>query len=204
MQKSAPARILRHLRDFGLRGIHLRFLAGFSIYREMPVYHLDFCSHPPQVLPSIPVEFSLLTEEDLDEYLTCAGDSPSDPHTVWGWGATCFLARYKGRIVASIWVAERTFPLNYLYKELPLKHSEIYFVEAFTLPTFRGNRLLPALISHACDHYRSLGRCHAYTIVFSYNSSSIRSFAHVGFKPHKILGFWQFGPWRKHFESPAH
>jgi GNAT superfamily N-acetyltransferase len=200
MRNSPLHRILLHIRDFGLRGLHLRFLAGFSIYREMPVYQLDFTQLPAAVGAGLPLTFSLMNRSELDEYFAIPTESPSDPNILWDWGANCFLARHQGQIVSAVWIAERSFPLTYIHGSLDLSDDEVYVLEAFTLPAFRGKNLLPALLAHTCKHYLASGRRRAFTIIFSYNTASIRSFSKLGFKLCKLRGYWQLGPWKKDFE----
>lgn len=203
MNPGPVARIMEHLKEFGLRGIHLRFLAGFSLYREMPVYELDFLTPSPAVQPGLPVEMAQLQPDEVAAYCEATAHDPASVAILHEWGAQCFVARSQGRIVARIWAAERTFPLTYLARELVLEPEELYLLDALTLPDYRGQSLLPALIGFVLQHYRQAGRQRAYTIVFSYNHASIRGFEKAGFRPKLVRGYYQFGPWRKDFERPA-
>ena len=94
---SPAQRVLDHLRDFGLRGLHLRFLAGLRLYRAMPVYELNFVLNSPQLEPAIPVNISVLTPCELNEYTSVMGDDPAYTRMLWDWGAKCFIARHAGR-----------------------------------------------------------------------------------------------------------
>lgn len=201
MSPGSVERTLDHVRDFGLRGLHLRFLAGLRLYREMPVYELDFVAHPPRLEAVIPVGIYVLTLSELDEYTFATGHDPVATRILWDWGAICFIARHKGQIVARVWAAERTFPLTYLSRDFVLQPDELYFLDALTLPAFRGNNILGALLSEACRYYRLQGRRKAFTVVFSYNLHSIRGFQKVGFRFTSIRGYHQLGPWRRDFLS---
>jgi hypothetical protein len=40
-------RLLSHVRDFGLAGLHLRVLAGLNLYRELSIFALDLQHQRP-------------------------------------------------------------------------------------------------------------------------------------------------------------
>lgn len=200
MMSSNPfVRILDHLRDHGLSGLHLRFLAGLDLYREMPVYALDLTQPTPPPSSPLALDLAFLPPAQLPEYSAADPQPPDSSYLLWEWGANCFVARHQGTIVARVWAAERTFPLTYLNRPLTLAPDEIYILEALTYPAFRGQNVLGALLAHVFDHYRRQGRRRAYTIVFAYNTPSVRAFSKSGFRLLHTRGYFKFGAWRRDF-----
>ncbi|MCX6610325.1 MAG: hypothetical protein NTW74_05675 [Acidobacteria bacterium] len=176
--KQGPfGRLLNHIQDFGLAGIHLRFLAGLNLYRKMSIFELDLDHLKPTPEAKIPVVIST--------------DNTSE-------AATCYSAMYDGQIVSCLKKSEGSILLPYIAQSLHLTPNECYLHGAFTEPDFRSKGLLGALISYACQHTH---HSRALVAITSYNKSSTRAFSKAGFKLKQIRGYYGLGPWRHHFAA---
>lgn len=181
MKQGPIERLLSHVRDFGLAGLHLRVLAGLNLYRELSIFALDLQHHRPGQKARISIAISeTVPNEGLQ------------PHS----GASCFIASHNGQIVSRLTRTVNTCRLDYIDEELHLAHNECYLHAAFTEAAYRGQGILGELISCACN---SIPHTRALVAIAGYNQFSNRAFAKAGFKLKEVRGYYGFWRWRHHF-----
>ncbi|WP_031500856.1 GNAT family N-acetyltransferase [Bryobacter aggregatus] len=200
---SSFQRLAEHVRDFGLHGLHLRVLAGLSVYREMPIFEFDFEKELQVPTSRIPVQISMVQVEELEDYFASGAEDPGEAREhAKEPGAACFVARAEGRIAARLWATDRDYRLSYLDRDLVLGQDGIYVFAVYTVPECRGAGIFGALLGTVMEHYRAQGRKRALSIIFRYNQASIRAFSKFGFRRRSVWGFYQWGPWRRYFQRP--
>lgn len=177
MKQGPVGRLLDHVQDFGLDGIHLRFLAGLNLYRKMSIFELDLDHLKPDLKAKIPIAISTGNTSEAE---------------------TCYSALHDGQIVSCLKKSEGSILLPYIAQSLHLAPNECYLHGAFTEPAFRSKGLLGELISYAC---RNTHHSRALVAITSYNKSSTRAFSKAGFKLKQIRGYYGLGPWRHHFAA---
>ncbi len=70
-------------------------------------------------------------------------------------GARCFVAEIAGEVAATIWIRVRDYTyISEAETLVPLKDSPVCFYDAWTLPKYRGKRLLTFLYSKVLEIYQ--------------------------------------------------
>ena len=114
-------------------------------------------------------------------------------------GSLCFVARHDGRAVGTCWVAPDHPYDAFLDLELLLSAGDAYLFDAYTLPTFRGQRVAPAICAHQLRYCRDAGFRRAMRATFPENVSALRAHAKSGFRQVGVVGRVKLGPWRRYF-----
>lgn len=192
---------IENFRDFGLRGFHLRLSAALHVYRELGFY---VCTAPEPREASLPLTYSTLRADELDEYCALRPD--------WGrryaeerleCGGKCMLARYNGAIAGFVWAMERGDRSDYISRDIPPHPDEIYLADTFTQPSYRGQGVSTAVISQCCRMYFDAGKQRAVAAILRYNGASIRAFEKAGFRLVARRGYLGIGTWRRNFDRPV-
>jgi GNAT superfamily N-acetyltransferase len=94
-----------------------------------------------------------------------------------------FVAERDGQLLALCWAAAGAASVPYLACELRLRGDERYLYDALTRVDARGQRLLPALYTHALAELARHGARRAITLVRPVNRPMLRAMQHAGFTP---------------------
>ncbi len=155
-------RALEVLRTEGARCLWLRIL-GQTVYRRLLLLELWVHQAPPWVPAEAAIEFGLVDDGDLAEYLDLRPDADADAiRRRLESGHVCFAARRRGTLVQTAWLALEHAWIDYLGMELPLGPNEAYAYDLYTHPAERGRRLYRAQVSEMFRFFSSdgqLGRC---------------------------------------------
>ncbi|MBD3401583.1 GNAT family N-acetyltransferase [candidate division GN15 bacterium] len=117
--------------------------------------------------PKIEVELKELTKDDIDRVLTFYGaEMKSRKAKVieerFDEGCDCFVAEYRGQIVALFFGEYRKSDLWEIDETVRLEDDQVAQVDGMTLPEYRGLGIMPHLVAWAMQKwwqngYRSIG-----------------------------------------------
>jgi ribosomal protein S18 acetylase RimI-like enzyme len=150
--------------------------------------------------PAMPVEFALLAEDEIDDYLVLRPEADRArivEHLAAGW--TCAVLRLEDRIVSACWSAAPPYWSAYLERPMPVEPGDVYLTDAWTDARHRGHALAHVLCLHQLHHFRALGFRRALRGTIPENLSALRVHAKSGFRVIAMLGRLRIGPWRRHF-----
>lgn len=139
----------------GLAGLARRGLARLG---RRPAHHRSYIlmtvlkDATPQPPPSIPVDIAAVRandDADLDELAAVEEwqARKADLLERLAEGRECYVAKHEGRIVAGVWCREGRFYDGYLARHFQLAEEEIYYQAAFTVPLYRGQGIMPYLMT---------------------------------------------------------
>lgn len=116
-------------------------------------------------------------------------------------GHHVYIAKYKGRIVASLTIIMRDrFQDPLLMREFKMASSESFYLRAFCIPEFRGRRLFQPFgryfLSDAAVRY---GRDNALGLISPNNIPSLRAAAKLGWSRVGRAGFIEIFGFRFHY-----
>lgn len=181
--------------------------------RRKPVHHSSYIlgrslnqpTHPP--LPEVEVEIGQVRatdDEDLEAIVEIDpwADSKADLLSRLAEGHQCYIARYEGLIVSSLWWVSGGFSSLYLGRELKLAPNEIVSLAAFTKSAFRGKGIMPYLRAQSIrDVARRLNKTYALATIQVTNKASLRSIAKGGYTRIGRVGFVEILGIRFHYLS---
>jgi GNAT superfamily N-acetyltransferase len=112
-----------------------------------------------------------------------------------------YIAKYKGRIVASQTVITRNrFQDPLLMREFDMASNEAFYFRAFVIPEFQGRGIYPILGRYYMrDVAVRYGRVNGLTLVSPNNRSSLRSLAKIGWSRIGRAGFIEIFGIRFHY-----
>lgn len=188
------------LRRDGWRHLVFLILADLG-YRR--VLLLERClSEPANVRSPAPLEFSLLSPDELDEYLAFHDEDPrSELEARLARGEECFVARSGGAIVCANWAVYDEHEVRFLRYRLRLEPGEVYVYDSYTRPDFRGRSVAPALAAHLVERFRAAGLRRALTLIAPENASNLRARAKSGYRVCGRIACLKLGPKILHFRS---
>lgn len=193
--------LLSRWRQHGLRGLCLRVLSGWDLYRSVRIFEASLEVSLPE-LPAIPgFQVSILSVSEMPEYLRAFPEVEVKP---WAQGLpageTCFVGRVDGQIVATRWARRRPFPFDYLGRPFRMGPRDVYIHSAFTSQRHRGRGYSAVLLSVLCCHFQQAGCVRALGVVVPDNENSERTLARLGFRWRRNEGYVRIGPWRWQFD----
>jgi ribosomal protein S18 acetylase RimI-like enzyme len=196
----ALARAVDAWRREGLRVFWARMLAGLGLYRRIVLLECALDSALPEVEPTLPLEMRLLRESELSDYLELRGEA--DRGAVLRRlqsGQLCFVALYQGRIVSACWATCCTTWTEFLACDMHVGEGEVYFFDAFTDGSCRGQGIAPALCRHQLRYFQQAGLRRALRGTFDANAAALRAHAKSGFRPVGTLCRIKVGPWQRYY-----
>ena len=116
-------------------------------------------------------------------------------------GHHVYIAKYKGRIVASQTVIMRDkFQDPLLMREFRMASNEAFYLRAFVIPEFRGRGVYPILGRYCLsDVAVKYGRGNELTLISPSNRSSLRTVAKIGWSRIGRAGFIEIFGIRFHY-----
>jgi len=124
-------------------------------------------------------------------------------------GKRCYVAEVAGQIVSYGWVSLGQEEIPELERALHPAAGECYIWDCFTLPAYRGRRLVHAILRRMAIDLRRLGLRRAWAVILADNHSSQRAFQRAGFVPVADLSYLRLLVLRQLWlraqpEAPAH
>ncbi len=194
------ARALAVLHAEGPRVFWIKLLSGLGVYRRLFLLERSLADPIDETASAVRLDIDLLTRDDVDECLALRPDSVrSTIVELLEAGSLCFVARHDGRAVGTCWVAPDRPYTAFLDWELPLSAGDAYLFDAYTLPTYRGQRIAPAICAHQLRYCRDAGFRRAMRATSPENVSALRAHAKSGFRQVGVVGRVKLGPWRRYF-----
>lgn len=196
---SALERAIDSLRNDGL-GTFAYKLASEVGFRRVLLLERRLDAPIPDVAPAVAVEFVLLGEGDVGDYLALRPDADHArvaAQLASGW--SCYALKHGGRIVSACWRADPPYWSSYLERVMPVGEGDAYLTDAWTDAGYRGQALAQVLCLHQLRHLRAAGYRRALRGTVPENRSALRAHAKSGFHPIEVLGRIRIGPWRRHF-----
>jgi GNAT superfamily N-acetyltransferase len=96
----------------------------------------------------------------------------------------CFAAFHGERLANYSWFAvESVEPEHSFGADLHLPPDTVYLYKAYTVPSYRGQRIHGAALYRAAEFFRRCGHAQMIGIVEFANWASLRSHARLGFRP---------------------
>ena len=198
-------RIIRVIKDEGIKSLWFKILGEIG-YRRLILVALHLDEPTEKVKTRLPVEFSMLNETDLDEYLHFRPDqTASEIKNRFMAGHLCFVGRYEGSIVYACWAVQQVARIDYLALDLGLAPDEIYTYDTFTLSGFRGKNIFPAGIEYTVRYFRETGFRKSVGCVLPENRPAVHTLSKSGYLRFGVIGYIGIGPlrwkFRRHFKT---
>lgn len=197
-----PALIWRRarevLREEGLRSLWFKVL-GETIYRRVLLLE--------RILEDVETEenastgrLSLLKAVGLPRYATFRPGSNLEAlrHRL-GRGESCFVMEVGGQIAHACWIAARRTRIDYLECEVDLPSDTCYAYNAYTYPALRGRGIAGARVRRMEPELIRMGYRRAMAVVGPENYRAIYFNTAAGYQIVGVMGYYQFGPWRRYF-----
>lgn len=195
----AARRALATLREEGLRSFWFKLLARCG-YRRLLLLERSLDTPVPELVPRLPVDIALLTEDEADEYRAFRPEMlRRDAIERLRSGQRCFVARRDGRIVAGVWSAFEPLWLSFLGAEIGMAPGDAHIYDKFVLPAYRGQEISNALRMHCLRHLQRSGYRRAIVAVLPENASSLRDIVKGGYRPYGIVARIRIGSWQRVF-----
>jgi hypothetical protein len=190
------ARVFAQLRQRAMTILQTEGLAGLAkrvVKRLSPLHYssyivalsLNHSIHAP--LPDVDVEIRQIRATDDDDLEALAevdewGKSKAQILELLAEGHQCYVATFQGQIVSSNW-----WVLNGEYHDREINHkfklaaNEVYMHSGFTIPAFRGSRIIPYLLAQVNrDVACALGKTRALGRTWVNNKAMLLSLAKLG------------------------
>jgi GNAT superfamily N-acetyltransferase len=158
------------------------------------------------ITPRVPVIFSALAPTHIDEYLRFRRKAlRTRIEERIARGDECFVARHDGRIVCVSWAARGEHFMRPLHYRYAIGSSEVYLYDGFTVPTFRGRAIAPALGVHVLERLAGAGVTRVTIAVEPGNVANLRARAKTGFRVCGRIDFLRLGRhvWHRRRERRA-
>jgi GNAT superfamily N-acetyltransferase len=150
----------------------------------------------PDIQPRILLTIRPFTRDDL-AYVKHM-DRPSEARASalrLSLGHQGFIAFHQGRPVGYAWACANLEPdLERL--RMNLEEGDVYFVDDFTAPAYRGHGVHKALFLARCRHFRDHGYRRAVAHIESRNAPSLAVWRKLGAREAGSINFRRIGPWR--------
>jgi len=192
-------RVAEVLREQGVRMLVAK-VVGELVYRRYVLYEFSLDRQAPTTAARVPLEYGLLTDADVDEYLAFRhGATADEVRARLATGHRCFLARARGEIVHARWYAtDRVFFFGLGYEVAAAPGSVIGY-SALTAPEARGRGIAPAARVHALEALRADGYTREFAVVDPANRPAVRVVEKVGYRCVGSLGVLRLGSRRRPF-----
>lgn len=192
------------LRDEGPRIFWFKLLGTLGWYRRLILLERPLAQAVPDFAARLPIHIDELHESERDAYAAFrAGAEPARLAARFRSGNQCFVVRHQGRIVSACWAARGRVRVEFLECDIQAAAGEVYFFDAFTLPSYRGMGIAPALCLHQLRYFREAGLDRAVRATAPENEPALRAHAKSGFRPYAVIGRLKIGPWRRVFHRPC-
>ncbi len=186
-------------REEGLKNLWFKIL-GETVYRRAVLVERPLNEPLAAVTPSLPTVIGLLSEAEVDEYLSFRPETnAADVRSRLETGHLCFVARHEGCIVSAAWIATGRVWIDYLACEIRLATDEAYLYESFTSPGFRGQNIPAVRATHETRYFRDAGYRRLVAVIMPENKPALRHAEKAGWKPSGVMGYVKLGPWRRDF-----
>jgi ribosomal protein S18 acetylase RimI-like enzyme len=150
--------------------------------------------------PNLPVEVARLAPGEVGDYLAFRGGTEREEIADrLRSGHLCFVARYKGSIVAAAWIAFEPIWVPFLGCRIDVGPGEAHIYDKFTLPAYRGHGIANAVRTCYLRHLQQAGFRRATGAVLPENVSSLRDDTRGGFRVYGMLRRIKVGPWQRIF-----
>ena len=183
----------------GPRALAMRIL-GRSVYRRLEWLEVPLRPPFPEVEPLVPLDTGFLGAADVEELVALR---PKLDHaavrTRFARGDRCFGARHDGQLVANVWVATGTAPIDYLGLAVTLGRGVAYRYDLWVDPRARGLRVAPAIGSRLSRLLANEGITCAATAVLHENRAAMSNAHRIGYRPAGVVGWVGVGPVRRAF-----
>jgi RimJ/RimL family protein N-acetyltransferase len=197
--RGAAGRALGVLRHEGLRALWFKML-GETVYRRLVVVERPLALPVPDVAAQVLVEVALLRPSEIAEYRAFRPEaSEAEIASRLRAGQICFVARSRGRIVSTRWVAVDRVRVDYLSMDLPLAPDEACSYDMMTSPDFRGQSMAPVTSAAMLRHFQRAGFRRFVGTVLPTNEASFRAIAKTGYRRCGWIGYVGVGRWRWEF-----
>lgn len=214
---SRAAHVARHE---GARCLFFKIL-GETCYRRLLLLEIPLDRPPSGLRARKRVQYDLLSgepDEAVEEFLRFRISDAEDAfhframsreqpeqriHRRLAARHRCFVARHDGRIVSASWIAEGLGFVDYLECDLVVGPETVYIYDTYTLPSFRGNNISPAMTVDIMRGLREEGFDRLISATAPENKANLRSRKKVGFRVCGKLGFYGALGWKHHFCRPG-
>lgn len=113
---------------------------------------------PAAVAPRAPATFEQVGPEVAGALAQAMGmEDPAPVLERFATGRRCYIARVAGALASYGWVSFEEEGIGEVGLILHLQRGEAYIWDCATLPTYRGQRLYPALLTHILGRLRAEG-----------------------------------------------
>jgi len=166
-----------------------------TFYRRMILFVYPLDKEIPVLRSRLSVNFTILTERDLDAYHRFRPDqSRKEIRTRLDSGDRCFVCWYEDRIVDAGWVATGRVYIPYLRQHLVLGPKDIYNYDAYTLPAYRGLGIYMARNSYVARYNQKEGYSRSIAMVAVENRAPRVILQRSGLRPIGLYSCLRFGP----------
>lgn len=107
-------------------------------------------------------------------------------------GDQMFVAYFKSKPVAFLFGTASYCGINEISDDLVVGEGEAYLYDAYTLSSFRGNQIFPALIQKAISYYKGLDYLKVIIFTKQRNKSAQKSIEKIGFQYYGIAKLYHF------------
>jgi GNAT superfamily N-acetyltransferase len=191
-------------REEGGKGLWFKIL-GETVYRRLLLLERHLDSPLAEAPPRVPVVMNLLKTTEIDDYAGFRTDTDrAEVHRRLESNHWCFVARYQGRIVNTLWATRRRAWIDYLSCEIQLSSDAVYIYDSFTSPQFRGNNIAPSQENRVVRYFRDAGCRHILVAVLPENKPGMRALEKAGFRPFRLIGYVTILYWRWNFLKIVH
>lgn len=136
------------------------------------------------VVPRVPATFQRIGPE-ATPLLTQAMErnDPAEVYQRFATGRCCYVALVDGKYAAYGWVSFDKEKIGEFGLHIRLASGEAYIWDCATLPTYRGQRLYPALLTYMISELRAEGLSRIWIGADADNVASQTGMALAGFQP---------------------
>lgn len=199
---NAVRRALQTLRVEGAKSFGLKLLAECG-YRRLLLVERPLDEPVVDFVPALPVDVAMLGPDEIDDYVTFRPEATRDDIADrLQHGQMCFVARYRGRIVAGAWVAVQPLWVPFLGCHVDVAAGEGHVYDKFTAPDYRGHHIANAVRSYHLRYLQRAGFRRATGAVLPENVSSLRDDFRGGFRVYGMLARIKIGGWQRVFLLP--
>jgi len=157
----------------------------------------------PEVQPLVPVTIRLATLEDIPRFKKIVPPSAVRRFARrMAHSRFCFIALYHADIVAYCWATPEV-SLEVDNMNLNLEPHDIYFDDAYTVPTYRRRKLQTAVHLYRMRYVKQMGFRRAILIVDVHNYASLALVQKLGYRAIGRMTFTRILGKRWYLWSPA-
>jgi hypothetical protein len=196
-------RVLRRLADIvvwqGPAGLATQVLALAGV-RILHWYVLPSLRDAAPVESELPLAIAPLDAAESPAYLDFRrGATAEQFRSRFARGCQCYVARLDGAIVSATWIATGRGRIEAFDFDFELGPKQIYVFDSFTLPAYRGQRIIGAVTSCWRADYLQRGFEQVLSLTGPENQASRRSRRRSGFRRTGGIVRIKLGPWQRCF-----